>query len=140
MRYIPFTQPYGRTYARFGGRFGGTGLEHEVDQLFGTLTGSAQFPVDVYQDKINTYVRAELPGANRDSRSVEIVDGSLSIKASRQQQSAEGEETVTVSRLVALPDDVQADKVTATYENGVLTVTLTRQEEAKPRKVNVSVN
>jgi len=140
MRYIQFTQPFGRTYARFGGRFGDTGLEQQVDQLFGALTGSGQFPVDLYQDKSNTYVRAELPGANRDSIDVEIVDGSLSIKASRQQKSAEGDETVSVSRLITLPDEVQSDKVSATYENGVLTVTLPRQEEAKPKKINVSVN
>jgi len=143
MRYIQFTQPFGRTYApiaRFGGRFGDGGLENEIDQLVGTFAGATQFPVDLYQDKDNTYVRAELPGANRDSINVEIVDGSLSIKASRQQRSAEGEETVSVGRLVSIQDQVQTEKVSATYENGVLTVTLPRQEESKPRKINVSVN
>jgi HSP20 family protein len=149
MRYIQFT-PNGRTLspaAALGGRLAGPGLDSQLDWLFGTaLTGFAgsarggQFPVDLYEDKENAYVRAELPGVIRDAISVEIVDGSLSLKASRKGKSAEGEDTVTFSRLVTLPDDVQADKVSATYENGVLTVTLPRAEETKPRKINVSVN
>ena len=143
MRYIQFTQPFGRALApiaRFSGRFGDVGLENEIDHLLGTFANAAQFPVDLYQDKDNSYVRAELPGANRDSINVKIIDGSLSIKASRQQKPGDAGEAVTVSRLVSIPDQVQADKVSATYENGVLTVTLPRQEESKPRKISVSVN
>jgi HSP20 family protein len=150
MRFIQFTQPNALSAApaaRFGGRLGGAGIEAEIDWLFGTaLAGypgtarGGQFPVDLYEDKNNTYVRAELPGANRDAISVEIVDGSLSIQASRKEKAAEGENTVSFSRLVTISDEVQADKVSAVYENGILTVTLPRKEEAKPRKINVSVN
>jgi HSP20 family protein len=150
MRYIQFTQPIARTVApaaAFGGRLAAAGIERQLDWLFGTaLTGFAgtarggQFPVDLYEDKDNTYVRAELPGVVRDAISVEIVDGSLSIQASRKGKAADGEDTVSFNRLVSIPDAVQADKVSATYENGVLTVTLPRSEETKPRKINVSVN
>ncbi|HEY4990244.1 MAG TPA: Hsp20/alpha crystallin family protein [Opitutaceae bacterium] len=149
MRFIHFTQPNARAFApsaNFGGRLG-AGIENQIDWLFGTalngFTGSArsgQFPVDLYEDKDNTYVRAELPGATRDAISVEIVDGSLSIQASRKEKAGEGETAVSYSRLVAIPDEVQADKVSATYVDGVLTVTLPRKEEAKPTKINVSVN
>ena len=120
-----------------------TDIENQIDWLFGTaLAGFAgaarggQFPVDLYEDKDNTYVRAELPGVSRDAISVEIVDGSLSIQASRKEKSGEDESTVSFSRLVSIPDEVQADKVSAAYENGVLTVTLPRKEEAKPKKIN----
>jgi HSP20 family protein len=150
MRYIQFTQPNARSCnpaARFGGRSGGGSVENEIDLLFGTaLTGfsgaarGGQFPVDLYEDKDNTYVRAELPGVARDAITVEIVDGSLSIQASRKEKSGEGENTVTFNRLVSVPDEVQADKVSAAYENGLLTVTLPRKEEAKPKKINVQVN
>ncbi|HEY1792730.1 MAG TPA: Hsp20/alpha crystallin family protein [Opitutaceae bacterium] len=147
MRYIQFTQPSARTFApaRVGGRLG-AGIEDEIGYLFGTAlsafagTGRGQFPVDLSQDKDNTYVRAELPGVARDAIGVEIVDGSLSIKATRKDNRGETEDTVDFSRLVSLPDDVQSDKVSAAYENGILTVTLPRREESKPRKVTVQVS
>jgi HSP20 family protein len=146
MRYIQFTQPSyrGPSAYRSGGR--AAGFDSELDWLFGTaLTGfaggnHAQFPVDLYEDKVNTYVRAELPGVNRDAVNVEYADGSLSITASRRAKTAEGEKDVALSREVSIPDEVQADKVSAAYENGVLTVTLPRREETKAKKINVSVN
>jgi HSP20 family protein len=149
MRYIQYT-PNTRGVVPgtfFGARYPRADIENQIDWLFGTaLTGFAgsarggQFPVDLYEDKDNTYVRAELPGVSREAIGVEIVDGSLSIQASRKEKSGEGESTVSFNRLVSIPDEVQADKVSATYENGILTVTLPRKEEAKPTKVTVSVN
>lgn len=150
MRFIQFTQPNGRVAApsaQFGGRLGVAGIDNELAWLFGTalngVSGSAragQFPVDLSEDKDNTYVRAELPGVARDTINLEYVDGSLSIQASRKEKSGEGETTVEVSRQVSIPDEIEADKVSAVYENGVLTVTLPRKEESKPKKINVSVN
>jgi HSP20 family protein len=150
MRFIHYTNPSTRgvaPVAGFGGRLSTAGLENQIDWLFGTaLSGFAgtgrgqQFPVDLYADKENTYVRAELPGVTREAIGVEIVDGSLSIKASRQPKVGDSEATVSLARLVSIPDEVQADKVSATYVNGILTVTLPRKEEAKPKKINVSVN
>ena len=140
MRYIQFIQPNGRSasVARLGGRFGSDGFQNEVSWLVGSARD--QFPVDLYEDKENTYVRAELPGVTREGIAVEIIDGSLSIAATRTQKTGAGEETEKLSRLVSIPDEVQADKVTAAYENGILTVTLPRKEEIKPKKINVSVN
>lgn len=150
MRLIKYTNPNARAVVPanlFGSRFDVAGIENEIDWLFGAalngLAGSTlggQFPVDLYEDKDNTYVRAELPGATRDAISVEIVDGSLSIQASRKEKSGEGESTLSFNRLVSIPDEVQADKVSASYENGILTVTLPRTEKSKPKKITVSVN
>jgi HSP20 family protein len=150
MRYIQLTHPDTRLVSPsflWGSRLAETGLENQIDWLFGTalagfpsLASGGQFPVDLYQDKDNTYVRAELPGVARDAISVEIVNGSLSIQASRKVKGKESEENAWFSRLISLPDDVQADKVAASYENGVLTVTLPRKEESKPKKINIAVN
>ena len=95
-----------------------------------------RFPVDLFEDKDNTYVRAELPGVSRDAINIEMVDGYLNLNATRKQ----GDETFSLNRSVSIPEAVQADKVTATYENGVLTVTLPKQEQAKPRKIAITVN
>ncbi|HEY8993165.1 MAG TPA: Hsp20/alpha crystallin family protein [Lacunisphaera sp.] len=118
-------------------------LESEIDRLFGSALGdfaapalAPRFPIDLYEDKDNTYVRAELPGVSRDNINIEMVDGYLNINASRKQ----GEESFSLSRSVAIPEAVQADKVAAAYENGVLTVTLPKQEQAKPRKIAITVN
>jgi HSP20 family protein len=150
MRLTQYTNPNAHTVVpatHFGSRFDVAGIENEIDWLFGAalngFAGSAlggQFPVDLYEDKDNTYVRAELPGVTRDAISVEIVNGSLSIQASRKEKSGDSESATSFNRLVSIPDEVQTDKVTANYENGILTVTLPRKEESKPKKISVSVN
>jgi len=78
---------------------------------------------------------------NRSDLNVEVVDGYLQITATRKTANAENksEESFSLSRSVALNDAVQADKVAAAYENGVLTVTLPKREEAKPKKITVAV-
>lgn len=118
------------------------GLESEIDRLFSAALAdfappatAPRFPVDLYEDKDNTYVRAELPGVNRDDINVEMVDDFLNVTAARK----EGDESFSFSRSIHIEDDVQTDKVTAAYENGVLTVTLPKREEAKPKKITVSV-
>jgi HSP20 family protein len=122
------------------------GLEDEIDQLvsstFAALNATQpgrQFAVGLYQDRENAYVRAELPGLNRDEINVEMVDGNLQISAARKQPRNGSEESFSVSRTIGIPDDVHPDRVSAAYENGILTVTLPKREEAKPKKVNVAI-
>jgi HSP20 family protein len=149
MRLVQYSYPSFRSVTPFGGfqRSPWSGLETEIDRLFETaLTdfGSSgnRFPVDLYEDENNTYVRAELPGVNRDDINVEVTDGYLTVAATRKPQGAEGKEddsTYSFSRAVSIGDDVHADRVTAAYENGVLTVTLPKREAAKPKKITVAV-
>jgi HSP20 family protein len=101
-----------------------------------SVARAPRVPVDLYEDKDNHYVRAVLPGVSRDAVTVETADGVLTVTAARKN----GDESVNLSRAIAIPESVQADKITAVYENGVLTVTLPKQEQAKPRKINIAVN
>lgn len=141
---IRYTYPRSASqFSLFANRSPWAGLESEVDRLFQAALAdlpapalAPRFPVDLYEDKDNTYVRAELPGVSREAINVEMVDGYLNLSASRKQ----GEETCSLNRSITIPEAVQADKVAATYENGVLTVTLPKQEQAKPRKINITVN
>lgn len=149
MRLVRYTYPSYRALTPFSGfqRSPWAGLETEIDRLFETaLTDfsgntSTRFPVDLYEDKENTYVRAELPGLNREDINVEMAEGYLTIAATRKTPAAEdkAEESFSFSRSVSINDEVQADKVAAAYENGVLTVTLPKREEAKPKKITVAV-
>lgn len=144
MKLVRYTYPSFRTpSSRLGSPFGG--LETEIDRLFssalGDFSSDRRVPVDLYEDKDNTYVRAELPGVDREAINVEHADGRLTITASRKATQGESTESVSFNRTVSVPDTfVQADRISAAYENGVLTVTLPKREETKPRKVSVKVN
>lgn len=149
MRLIQYTYPTTRSFvpASLIPRTPWSGLESEMDRLFETAFGEAQssalggtFPVDLFEDKDNTYVRAELPGVNRDAIHVEVVDGYLNLQAERKLVEGESEGIRSYTRSIALSDDVKTDAVRAQYENGVLTVTLPKKEEAKPKKITVQVS
>lgn len=150
MRLVRYNYPVYRSPAGFAGSYARSpwgGLENEIDRLFasaladfGAPAAGARFPVDLYEDKGNTYVRAELPGVNREDIQVEAADGSLTITATRKEKAGEQEQTYTYHRAIGLSAEVQSDKITAAYENGVLTVTLPKQEEVKPRKITIGVN
>lgn len=143
-RIIRYTYPRSASLSpAFANRNPWSGLESEVNRLFESALSdfaapgfAPRFPVDLYEDKDNTYVRAELPGVSRDAINIEMVDGYLNISATRKEK----EESFSLNRSVSIPEAVQADKVSAAYENGVLTVTLPKQEQAKPRKIAISVN
>ena len=152
MRIVHYTYPSYRNLAPASGHFSRSpwsGLETEIDRLFTAalrdVAGTApsnRFPVDLYEDKDNTYVRAELPGVTRADLNVEVVDGYLTISATRKTpaKDSQAEQSLAYSRSLQLSDEVQADKVSAAYENGVLTVTLPKREQAKPKKITVAVN
>jgi HSP20 family protein len=143
-RIVRYQQPSGvALFPTLARRTLWSGLESEIDRMFenaladfATPTAAPRFPVDLYEDKDNLYVRAELPGVARDAINVEMVEDYLNLSASRKS----GEESFSLSRSITIPEAVQADKVSANYENGVLTVTLPKQEQVKPRKITVSVN
>jgi HSP20 family protein len=162
MRIIRYAYPNYRSPAlatRGFSRAPWSGLESEIGRLFETAlsdlasaaTTGGKFPVDLYEDKDNTYVRAELPGVNREDINVEVADGYLTIAATRkaparsvnaEKADANNEQdaqSFSFSRSVSVSDEVQADKVSAAYENGILTVTLPKREEAKPKKISVAV-
>jgi HSP20 family protein len=150
MRYVRYTYPAVHrpiTAARRFSQSAWNGLETEIDRLFSTAlhefagTASTRFPVDLYEDKDNTYVRAELPGISREDINIEVADGVLTIAAARKTPATEGqpEQSVALNRTLQLSEQVQSDKIAATYENGVLTVTLPKREESKPKKVTVEV-
>jgi HSP20 family protein len=148
MRLIQYTYPNTRrTAPGLLARSPWSGLESGIDELvasalsgFAGGSAGAQFPVDLYEDKDNAYVRAELPGVKREDINVELADGALTVTASRKQKNGEREESFSFSRSVAIPEEVQTDKIAAAYENGVLTVTLPKREEVKPKKVAIAVN
>ncbi|MBI2516276.1 MAG: Hsp20/alpha crystallin family protein [Opitutae bacterium] len=140
-RIIRYAHPRtARSFPAFAARSPWSGLESEIDHLFSTALAdfaapaAPRFPVDFHEDKDSFYVRAELPGVSREAINLEVVDGYLTITATRK----DGEEASSRTRTVALPAKVQADKISASLENGVLTVTLPKQEQVKPRQIVIN--
>ena len=128
-------------------------LRREMNSLLGTFTGrrgvaptAGVFPaLNVSDDENNIYVRAELPGVAPDDIEITTKENNLIIKGERK-IAAEGEkvsyhrrerEAGTFRRIISLPSRVDANKVTAVSKNGVLTVTLPKAAEAKPRQIKV---
>lgn len=144
MRIVRYSYPTYRSLAPAFYRSPWGGLDGEINRLFENVAGGfaqPRFPVDLYEDKENTYVRAELPGVSRDDIQVEMADGALTLTVVRKTPATEGqaEQSESFSRTLSIEEEVQADKVGAVYENGVLTVTLPKREEAKPKKITVAV-
>ena len=147
MRIVRYTYPTYRSMVRVPATFERSpwsSLDSEINRLFASAQNPAvgsTFPVDLYQDEANAYVRAELPGLNREDIQVEMTDENLTINGVQKIAATEGqpEQTSLFNRSLYIPVEISAEKVTAVYENGVLTVTLPKREEAKPKKVTVAV-
>jgi len=148
-------RPHLTTWPGFGQL---TGLRDEIDRLFDAplaeLSRASQLlsgwtpALDVYEDKDNVYVRAELPGMKKEDIDVSLHNGSLSISGERKTQEEFKDAEVYRSeqfagrfqRTLSLPTAVAADKIKAQYKDGILSVTLPKAEEAKPKQIDVSVN
>ena len=103
-------------------------------------------PINVTQDDDNFYVRAEVPGIKPADISISALRNRVSISG-RREIPREPEERVsyhrkersegTFNRTVALPAEVDAERVEARYADGLLTLTLPKAEQAKPRQITV---
>jgi HSP20 family protein len=128
-------------------------LRDEVNRLFESpLAGLTQAfnswspAVDLYEDKDNVVVKAELPGMKKEEIDVSLQEGALTISGERKIEREEKGETYRSERFfgrfqrsVMLPSAVDESKVSASYKDGILTITLPKSEEAKPKQIEVSV-
>ena len=119
----------------FSSGFGRTG------QLF---TGWSP-ALDLYESGDHFVAVVELPGMRKDVIDISLHEGTLTISGERTRESSNGETAQRTERYVgnfrrsiALPTRVDSNKVTATYQDGILKVTLPKAEEAKPKQIQVS--
>jgi len=132
-----------------------TSLREEINRLFDLpySDGSRESeffgwapPMDLYEDKNNLVVRAELPGMKKEEIDISLHQGSLVISGERKMEEQESEGDASraerffgrFQRALELPKPVDAEKVSATYQDGILTVTLPKTEESKPKQIAVS--
>ena len=132
-------------------------LGHELDRLFdASLNGQARHEyqnsyvpaLELREDKDNVFVSVELPGVDKKDVEVTLHEGVLTISGERKQETEvkEGEYFRTersygrFQRQVALAQPVSADAVKAAYKDGVLTITLPKTPEAKPKPISISAS
>ena len=107
-------------------------------------------PVDIYENGDSLVLKAELPGVNPDDVEIRVEDNTLYLKGERKFENEVKEQNYhrversygTFTRTFSLPNSIDADKVGAGYKDGILTLTMPKKEEAKPKtiKINVSKN
>ena len=104
--------------------------------------------VDLFEDKDSVTVKAEVPGMKKEDIDVSIEGRMLSICGERREEKQEGKGTNYRSeryygkfyRLVELPSVVDAGQVKAGYQDGILTVTMPKAEEAKRKQIDIQVS
>ena len=112
-------------------------------QLFSGWTPA----LDLYQNADNVVALVELPGMRKEDIEISLQDGMLTIAGERKNESGEENGATRTERFtgkfrrsVTLPTRVDANKVNAIYKDGILTVTLPKAEEAKPKQIQVNVS
>ena len=131
-------------------------LRDEVNRLFdfswpsrdsGLFSGWSP-ALDVHDDKDSLSVQVELPGVKKDEIDISLHEGVLTVSGQRklERERQEGETFRSeryfgkFQRSVTLPAAVDADKVKASYTDGILTIDLPKAEEAKPKQIAVNIS
>jgi HSP20 family protein len=142
-----------------------TRWQDEIERMFGSFLGSRLLPswdgrrwlsmgldisapvVDLFDEKDEVVVKAELPGMAKDDIEIDISDHQLTVKGEKKKEEKIKEENYYCSersygsfmRVLDLPSEVQSDKVHASYKNGVLEIRLPKTEAAKKKEIKVKV-
>ena len=129
----------------FGPLFGREG-RNLLEEVWGRSAAGRLAPsVDVSEDDGNYIVTAELPGTKREDVTVELEDDVLTIRGEKRNERDEKKEKRrivertygTFSRSFTLPSNADGERISAKFENGVLTVTIAKRPETKPRVVDI---
>ncbi|MHB8513103.1 MAG: Hsp20/alpha crystallin family protein [Actinomycetota bacterium] len=132
------------------------GIQNEMTRLFGralgddTQQGATTWapPIDVYEMPDAYHVVAELPGFGPSDVDVTVNDGTLQIRGERKFYDAVREESFhrverkygAFYRALSLPSAVQADKIKASFDKGLLSIEIPKAETAKPRRIEIKAS
>ena len=126
-------------------------IRREMDSLFDTGSGSGKTgypPVNVYDTGNDVLVQAELPGMTKEDIQITYAEGNLTLTGKRK-PTMEGDKYTLIrnerstgefEKSLNIPYPIVQDNISADFKNGVLTITLPKAEEAKPKKIEVNIN
>ena len=125
-------------------------MRQQLDQMFDTTSSqparAGVFPlINLTEDKDHYYVRAELPGVKADELDIQVTGNNLAISGERKIAAEEEgaryhrreREAGTFSRMIGLPGEIDANKVEAKLQDGILRVVVSKAEIARPRQISV---
>jgi HSP20 family protein len=118
-------------------------LDRLTQQVFGTLARPASMPMDAWRDGDTFHIEFDLPGVNADSIDLDVERNVLTVRADRQAPDGNVElianerPSGVFSRQLILGDNVDLDKISASYHDGVLALEVPVAEKAKPRKIAI---
>ncbi len=131
-------------------------LRQAMDRLFDddflprgwvtTATANGALPLDVTTNDDALVVEAALAGVKPEDVEINVADGTLTISARTEGTTSSEKDSYilreirrgTVSRSMTLPNGLEPDRATATFENGILTLTIPKAEQVKPRQIKIS--
>ena len=130
-------------------------MRDDMDRLFETFFGTQpqniddfwRPAVDIEENNGNLMLRAEIPGMTKDDIRVSVQEDLLTISGERKHENETKDKTFhriercygKFRRMIRLPAQVDADKVKASYKDGVLNVTLPKPESLKPKHIDVEI-
>ena len=105
-------------------------------------------PVDIYETEDAIVLKAELPGVDSKDVEVRVEDNTLYLKGERKFEKEVKEQNYhrversygSFARSFSLPNSISADKVKAEFKDGLLTLTMPKREEAKPKTIKIDVS
>jgi HSP20 family protein len=128
-------------------------LREAMDRLFDdafthpiSMSGVSAMPaIDLYQTNDEVVVKAALPGLKADDVQISVTEDVLTLRGEFKQDNVQSESTYHIrekrigsfERSIMLPTDVQTDKAKADFENGILTITLPKADEVKPKTITI---
>lgn len=119
-------------------------LERLTQQVFGTTARPAVMPMDAWRDGDQFIVEFDLPGVKGDSLNLDVERNVLTVHAERAAADPDREMVSAerprgmFSRQLFLGDTLDADRIDASYHDGVLRLTIPVAEKAKPRRIKIA--
>jgi HSP20 family protein len=130
-------------------------LRDEMDRMFEGFWGDTADrdggmlmpPVDMIENDDNFVISVELPGLKKDDIKMTMQNNVLTISGAKKHEFESREDTVhrversygSFLRSINLPSSVKASDITASYDSGVLKITLPKVEEAKPKEISIAI-
>ncbi len=92
---------------------------------------------DLFEDADHYFARFEIPGVKKEDIAIELLDRELTVTARKTLRSDEGEQAFTLTRSLSMPVGISSEVISAKLEDGVLTLTLPKPAEQKPRAITI---